>query len=662
MAVALPSHPPPIFTSFQQGISMGEPITRPLMPPHRLPSLKRASSPPLDTDPETPKNGNSTPKLVRVRSTVAPPRSRTVTLSSFAAPSQTRSLLLTVAKRPRVLASLLAQLSWRACWALLSTCRDCRDFFSCTELKDVILSRFVPGYHACLRISDPLRLQSIPVTLADLNLLKISQTLPLHRYPMHALTCLSSLLPDVDHAEREQTLRLAMLALAHSRFVLLLQALAHSSTLPPPSDREETDWSPPRAFADTNLRQLNFPAPLSLVSPPIHPPEPAPPPRRGRKKLESARPDKFPLATRSLTRPESRLSLFRSHSKVPPPPVSEPRSLKFYTSGWRQPLSRASGSTSDDEWGRKPLERPHRRFASVNLSSDSSSFSNSPSPSFSRDSTVELSTPIRRDVSHHDLSLATSRTRAPVLRVFVPCSTLDLSEDSDSIALCEDQLYDSGLWTHLSTGDVVCNLGYLPPHSPEEPASSSSDGSLDSAASEHAKQNRRKWLLFNGESLVPFSPPESLPLSNPFILPSPCYYTHIMPPLTNPVFTARCFPPCDDIPQFRLVSLSTKVRSPHSPTGYALVKKPMWTARVWKQVGQEDDIGLGWQGQWVLEGEGTREGQKALLDCLRGIEGPLREWQLVREKCTADRLWFRLIKTFLTKRNNSRSHADRPLL
>ncbi|KAJ7761900.1 hypothetical protein DFH07DRAFT_771219 [Mycena maculata] len=644
MEVALPLHPPTVFPSFYPDPAVDEPLQRPPMPPHRLPSFKRESA---GSDADSGKMGPPSPKLVRVRSTLVQKGPRTVTLSTFTA-KLARTPLLALVKHPHILASLLAQLSWRACWDLLSTCRDCRNFFSCPELKDVILSRFVPGYQACIRISDPLRLQTVPVTLSDLHLLMISQTVIIHRYPMHALTYLSGLLPDVDRAEREQTLRLGALAQAHSRFVLLLQALAHSSTLPLPPDREETDWSLPSV--EPNLRRLTFPAPLSHVPPPASAPEPIPPPRsgRGRKSVDSARQDKLPLATRSLSRPANRLSLFRHSSKVLPPPASEPRSLKFYTSGWRHPLSLASGSTSDDEWGRKPLERPHRRFASVNLSSDSSSFSNSPSPPISRESTIEFSS-IRHNISYHDLSLATSRARAPVLRVFVPCSTLDLSEDCDSIALCEDQLYDSGLWTHLSTGDIVCNLGYLPPHTPDELGSS--DGSFpDSAASEQSLQNRRRWLLFNGDSLVPFSPPESPPLSNPFILPSPCYYTHIMPPLTNPVFTVRSFPPCDDIPQFRLVNASTKVKSPHSPTGYALVKRSVWTARVWKQVAQDDEIGLGWQGEWVLEGDGTREGQKVLLDCLRGVRGPLREWQLVREKSVGDRLWFRLIKTFSTKR------------
>ncbi|KAJ7650127.1 hypothetical protein FB45DRAFT_730557 [Roridomyces roridus] len=541
-------------------------------------------------------------------------------------PGQTRCSLHAALMQPRVLASLLGQIGWRTCWAFLSTCSDFRRIFSYSDLRDVILSCFVPGFRASLRSSDPSRFQTVPVTLTDLNLLMISQTVIVHRYPMHALTCISS---DVDQMTQERTSKLSSLALAHSRFVLLVQALAHSSTLAPPLDREEIDCRPPPM--EPSLRQLKFPAPLSPASPPINANSEVP--RRGRRALVLT--GKLPVATRSLSRPASRLSLFRS-SKIPPPPVSEPRSLKHYSSAWRHSLMRASES---DEWGtQQPLERPHRRFASDNRSSDSSPPS-SPSPTFSRNSTIGASSPTRRGISYHDLSLATSRTRAPVLRVFVPCAALDLN--SDSIASCEDQLYEAGLWDHLSTGDVVCNLGYLPPHSSEEPSGSSDSSFESAAAANEQKGNRRKWLLFNGQSLVPFSPPEPIPLSNPFILPSPFYYLPIMPPRTNPVFTVRAFPPCGSVPQMRLVSSTVRVRSPHSPFGYAMAKKVVWTARVWRQVTQDDEIGYGWQGEWVLEGEGTREGQKVLLDCLRGVKGPMREWELVREKSTGETLWFR---------------------
>ncbi|KAJ7067056.1 hypothetical protein C8F01DRAFT_1051461 [Mycena amicta] len=611
------------------------------VPHHRLPPLQ-TQWPVFNTVMPSPQSSRSSPVL---------PRRRTRTLSSFAT-VQERSGLVSTIHHPAILAALLDYLGWPACCALLNTCRNSRDFFSCPELRNVILTRFIPSYTACLRHSDRSRLQDVPVTSADLNFLMISSTVILHRYPMFALQQLSRRLPDVDRADREQTARLVALAQAHSRFVLFLQALAHSSFLPPPHDRDEVDWRP--RPLEPRFRELKFPAPLSLtptVAPTLGPAAP-----RGRKSADSVS-TKRSFSSRSLPRVGSRLSIFGGSAKVPlPPPASEPRSLKHYSSGWRQAFLRMSSSVSDDELGRKPLERPHRRFASSNLSSDSSSSSSSPSPPFSRSSTMEMFSPIRRFTSYHDLGFATSRTRAPVLRVFVPCLKLD----QRSIALCEDQLYNSGLWYHLSMGDIICNLGFVPPPSPDEPGSS--DGGLpDSAGSDPSVQPSRKWLLFNGESLVPFCPP-ALPLSNPFILPSPFYYSHITPPQTNLVFTIRSFPACDDIPQLTLVSSTEKVRSPHSPAGFACVKQFKWTARVWKNVSQEDDIGLGWQGEWVLEGDGTREGQSVLIDCLRGVKGPYREWELVREKSGADRLYFRLIKTYMPQRTRfrAREHSESP--
>ena len=48
---------------------------------------------------------------------------------------------------------------------------------------------------------------------------------------------------------------------------------------------------------------------------------------------------------------------------------------------------------------------------------------------------------------------------------------------------------------------------------------------------------------------------------------------------------------------------------------------------------EDNDIGEGWYGYWVLETEGTREGRQALLDWLGGeYAGPPREWELVRER------------------------------
>lgn len=259
----------------------------------------------------------------------------------------------------------------------------------------------------------------------------------------------------------------------------------------------------------------------------------------------------------------------------------------------------------------------------------------------------------------HDLILATSRSRAPILRVFVPCTTLEM--DGESLALCEQQLVESGLWDHLSTGDVVCNLGYVPPvedgmdeafgmsGDASPPGTRPSTGSRRSSSGlvPSSSQSSAKWLLFNGHILVPFTPPQLLPLTDPLNLPSPFYYAHIMPnPNANPTFMINKFPAClDDVPQFTLIHSSRKVRSPHSPSGVALVKKFSWTARVVRVKSEADESGMGegWFGEWVLEGEGTSEGKEVLFDALRGVDLGRREWELVRERSGGGKIWLRLL-------------------
>lgn len=273
---------------------------------------------------------------------------------------------------------------------------------------------------------------------------------------------------------------------------------------------------------------------------------------------------------------------------------------------------------------------PRRRY-SRNPSPDSSTLSSStptptnstPSSSPAPTSSPSLISSSSYSTSPHCFSLATSKSRAPVLRAYVPCT--QLTDASNSVLLCEEQFLKSGLWSHLSTGDIVCNLGYVP-----------------SSPDIHFRQ---KWLIFNGSYLVPFTPGASpLPLDDPFTLPSPFYYSHILPatPLANPVFLIPHIPlpyPAKD-PRITLQLLATKVPSPPSPSGVAIARKYMWTAVIQQRRSEwEDDdacheIGEGWCGNWVLEAEGTKEGRQVLLDWLRGTySGPPREWELVRERC-----------------------------
>ena len=285
--------------------------------------------------------------------------------------------------------------------------------------------------------------------------------MPLHHYPMRALQMLSSPYPtpEQDHISQDLT----SLALAHSRFVLLLQSLVHSTTSQEPAEFRQ--FNPRNSIG---LRELTFPAPLFLAKDKHG--APLPPssfnghrshwsmaPCLGRSANSSfssgsgsydvtnyfARtPLNLPQGRHPTSKKKIRKSVF-GRPKILPPPPSEPRSLKFYSMGWR----RHPKSASDDEFA-----PPRRGFTSINVSSDSSLNSQSNQ----RDS---IGLMLISSSSPHDLKLAMSRTRAPILRVFVPCSDMD----EESVIACEDQLIDTGLWDHLSTGDVVCNLGYIPP-------------------------------------------------------------------------------------------------------------------------------------------------------------------------------------------------------
>lgn len=215
--------------------------------------------------------------------------------------------------------------------------------------------------------------------------------------------------------------------------------------------------------------------------------------------------------------------------------------------------------------------------------------------------------------------------------------------DDEAIGACEEQLIHSGLWTHLSTGDIICNLGFVPSTPADDSSGSDSDSERDAFLS------TRKWILFNGYALVPFSPPQPPPLDDPLTLPSPFYYSHILSPFTNQIYSIM-LPPSDfdELPQLTLVYTSSKVKSPHSPAGYASVKKYMWVAKVtrlartsFSRFGEGEAIGEGWKGEWILEGEGTREGRQILIDCIRGCETEKREWEFVREKSGGGKIWLK---------------------
>ena len=421
---------------------------------------------------------------------------------------------------------------------------------------------------------------------------------------MHALRTLSSIYPTFE--DDDMTSKLVALTAAHSRFVLLLQSLVHSSSEAMPPEPEAFKCRP-RLMPVENIRELTFPTPLAYVQVSV--------------------PQVKPIIPSNLSSKRGRrISIFGNNPDLPP--AREPVALKLYSSVWRR-------STY--------LARPNR---STNTSSDSSI---SACPSHSSITGHEsLSSAGSRTTSLHDLSGATCRNRAPILRVFVPCTNLD--DDDESLVACERQLVDSGLWSHLSTGDIVCNFGFVPPNT-EDTSSEVDDFSPVDYLSRSRLVHRRgsndassqlKWLIFDGQFLVPYTPPDLLPLYDVLSLPSPFYYAHITPPFANFSFVIDQFPVCYDIPQLTLIYSTSKVPSPHSPKGYALVKKYAWIARAVRfRRGDEGDIGEGWFGEWTLEGEGTSEGKQILLDALAGHPMDRKVWELVREKSGGGKLWLK---------------------
>ncbi|CDO70658.1 hypothetical protein BN946_scf184756.g25 [Trametes cinnabarina] len=651
-------------------------------------------------------------------------------------------LLSRALKQPRVLAHFLGTTSWNDFHALTSTCRDLRHCLTRhVECRKVILSHYVPGYSYALGLSDVEQKSDIDVDFHQLALLStssemvfvfagalthvpsppvLSQYMPLHAYPMHAMAVLGALTRGSDDPQLHKTSsRLASLTLAHSRFVLYLQSLVHSASSSPSSESEEYDdvaeaplrvgTRPPQP---RGVRELVFPAPLSALGTDaaerddvlsIATPKPA-----GRRlsvlsrsgtirsgisaqRATSLSPPRTPSISVAETISRSKggggiTSIF-GRSKVPlPPPSSDPLALKLYSGSWRRTMSKSSNSmfaAEDDNWIGQELKMPHRRFASVSFSSDSSlsspssiSRTNTESESSTGSSPPPLARSRRRaslalggasaplavprGTSAHDLFLATSRLRAPVLRVFVPCTDLD----EPAIMACEEQLVKSGLWEHLSDGDIVCNFGYVPPVPPPDgprPLPGSGEGQREGAS------QRQKWLMFNGYCLVPYIPPSPPPLENPLTLPSPFYFANILPAFVDPVYILALpqdapsplayprgypLPPAPE-PDLQLTNVATRVPSPHSPTGFALVRKYMWLARIaYVGPGSATEAGMalgkGWWGEWVLEAEGTREGRQSLVDALSGAtNGPgLRQrgqWQVVREKSGGGRLWLKLL-------------------
>ena len=504
-------------------------------------------------------------------------------------------------------------------------------------------------------------------TLTPMTNVDLSNKTGLHIYPLHTLQF---------NTESDEDLLLELLhklqcfTIVHSKFVLLLQSLAHSSHHPVESELEEN--SPPRSTPQAlqipppGIKQLYFPEPLYYcTSPAIHR-TPSFHRHRRSQSLEVVTGE-----SRTLVRKKTLLGRSR---RPPPPPSSDFLIRQSYFSPWRRILQSSSITITE------PATLPRRRrFLNASNWSDSS-LSTSTRLSFNQEKRSSASVLRSRisPLSPHDIHLATSRSHAPILRAFVPCSELN----DVSIAACEDQLADAGLWDHLSVGDVVCNLGYMPPLQPfpesdflEDPVGRTSISVASQQLSPESSNTTDDtvWLVYDGFGLVQYSPAvEPPPLKDALTLVTPYYYSHIMPSPAHPFFTLdlytrlsrfRAFtddaggytfsPPTP--PKFELITMLTKVRSPHSPGGYAVVKRYKWvvTIKVTKAVLSSDvEIGSGWlTDEWVLEVDGTLEGRR-MLDSLVSVVGSHVAsgraqgdwvWEVDRQRSNSHKTWFRFV-------------------
>ena len=92
--------------------------------------------------------------------------------ASFAAPSSGMrpGSLGSVLQEPRILARLLRYVRWHDFQSLALTCRACSNVLQHPNLRDAVLSHFVPGYRYCLRHADPDAISSsIDVEFSDLS-------------------------------------------------------------------------------------------------------------------------------------------------------------------------------------------------------------------------------------------------------------------------------------------------------------------------------------------------------------------------------------------------------------------------------------------------------------------------------------------------------------
>ena len=102
------------------------------------------------------------------RTTIDPHRSRTS--SNYF--SLNAHILQAALKLPKVLAGVIEHLAWAYFYTLTCTCRDFRYILRAPDLKDIVLSQYVPGYRLCLQHRDMLRFRDVPITIPHLDSLR----------------------------------------------------------------------------------------------------------------------------------------------------------------------------------------------------------------------------------------------------------------------------------------------------------------------------------------------------------------------------------------------------------------------------------------------------------------------------------------------------------
>ncbi|KAG8773870.1 hypothetical protein FRC15_001711 [Serendipita sp. 397] len=225
----------------------------------------------------------------------------------------------------------------------------------------------------------------------------------------------------------------------------------------------------------------------------------------------------------------------------------------------------------------------------------------------------------------HSLSQVFRLSRAPIFRVFVPCSQVN----PRVLQECMKQLNAASILPHLRAGDLVCNLGYIPDLG-------SDDASAAGATTEGDNGECRGWMVFSGVELLPLSTKTVVPVHDPtFVLSSPHYYSHVLLAGENPLFNLAIpvAPEARFPPEFSLMRVSNMV--PMVPRkGAALIPgEPVKKHRVTRFIWLAKVECARWGHEWFIEAEGTQEGRSYIESALQDTRnGADRVWELVRDK------------------------------